>query len=97
MVNYLNIRPVTEIEIVNIINDFKDSEAGWDERKPSVIKGVKEFIKASWRHNCNLSFSTGVFPWERKIGNVVPIFVKLEELHIAPANHLSDVTLWCAL
>ena len=29
MVNCLYIRPVTEIEIVNIISDFLDSAAGW--------------------------------------------------------------------
>ena len=71
--NCFYIRPVTEIEIVDIISDFKDSAAGWDELKPSVIKGIKQFIKAPLRHICNLSFSTVVFPWELKIAKVVPI------------------------
>ena len=74
MMNCFYIRPVTEIEIVNIISDFKDSAAGWDELKPSVIRGIKEFIKMPLRHICNLSFNTGVFPWELKVANVVPIF-----------------------
>ena len=75
MMNCFYIRPVTEIEIVDIIiSDFKDSAAGWDELKPSVIRGIKEFIKMPLRHICNLSFNTGVFPWELKVANVVPIF-----------------------
>ena len=45
MVNWLYIRPVTEIEIVNIISDFEDSAAGWDKLKPSVIRGINEFIE----------------------------------------------------
>ena len=74
MVNCLYIRPVTEIEIVNIISDFKDSAAGCDELKPSVMRGIKEFIKMPLRHICNLPFNTGVFALELKIANVVPIF-----------------------
>ena len=74
MMNCFYIRPVTEIEIVNVISDFKDSAAGWDELKPSVIRGIKEFIKMPLRHICNLSFNTGLFPWELKVANVVPIF-----------------------
>ena len=74
MVNCLYIRPVTEIEIVNIISDFKDSAAGWDELKPCVMRGIKEFIKMPLRQICILSFNTGVFAWELKIANVVPIF-----------------------
>ena len=74
MENCFYIRPVTEIEIVDIISDFKDSAAGWDELKPSIIKGIKQFIKVPLRHICDLSFSAGVFPWELKIANVVPIF-----------------------
>ena len=45
---------------------------GW--AKPSVFRGIKEFIKMPLRHICNLSFNTGVFPWELQIANVVPIF-----------------------
>ena len=74
MMNCFYIRPVTEIEIVNIVSDFTGSAAGWDELKPSVIRGIKEFIKMPLRHICNLSFNTGVFPWDPKIANVVPIF-----------------------
>ena len=72
--NCFYIRPVTEIEIVDIISDFKDNAAGWDELKPSVIRGIKEFINMPLRHICNLSFNTRVFPWELKVANIVPIF-----------------------
>ena len=48
--NCFYIRPVTEIEIVDIISDFKDSTARWDELKPCVINDIKEFIKAPLRH-----------------------------------------------
>ena len=65
---------VTEDEIFKIISDFKDSSAGWDDIKPSVIKHVKTFIKKPLAHISNLSFMSGVFPNELKIANVIPIY-----------------------
>ena len=46
--NCFYIRLVTQIEIVDIISDFKDSAAGWDELKPSGTKGIKQFVKCHY-------------------------------------------------
>ena len=69
-----NINPVTEDEIVKIMGQFKDSAAGWDSLKPSIIKNIKEYVKLPLACICNLSFSTGVFPRELKLANVAPVF-----------------------
>ena len=45
-----------------------------------MIKHVKEHIKLTLAHTCNLSFGTGVFPCELKIPNVVPIFKANDEI-----------------
>ena len=66
--------PVSENEILKIISNFKDSSAGWDELKPLMMKNIKESIKTPLTHICNKSFSSGLFPFEMKIANVVPIF-----------------------
>ena len=36
-----NINPVTDDEIIKIMGQFKDSAAGWDSRKPSIVKNIK--------------------------------------------------------
>ena len=61
-----NINPVTGDEITKIMGQFKDSAAGWDTLKPSVMKNIKEYVKYPLAHICNLSFFTGVFPKELK-------------------------------
>ena len=66
--------PVAEAEVDKIISNFKDSAAGWDELKPSIIKTVKDSIKIPLAHIGNLSFDKGIFPIELKIAKIVPIF-----------------------
>ena len=66
--------PVSENEVLKIINNFKDSSAGWDELKPLMMKNIKESIKTPFTHICNKSFISGLFPFEMKIANVVLIF-----------------------
>ena len=39
-----------------------------------VMKNIKECIKTPLTHRCNKSFSSGLFPFEMKIANVVTIF-----------------------
>ena len=68
------ISPTTELEVGNIIKIFKDNSAGWDDLRPGIIKVVKEYITNPLTHICNLSLSTGVFPHELKIANIVPIY-----------------------
>ena len=74
------INPVSDNEILKLIGDLKDSASGWDELRPNMIKHVKEHIKLPLTHICNLSFSTGAFPCELKIANVVPIFKANDEI-----------------
>ena len=74
IVNKMYLDPVTENEIDKIILNFRESSAGWDELKPTVIKSIRHCISLPLRHICNLSFRTGIFPDELKIANVVPIF-----------------------
>ena len=71
--------PVAEAEVDKIISNFRDSAAGWDELKPSIIKTVKTSIKVPLAHIGNLSFNTGLFPMELKIAKIVPIFKSGEE------------------
>ena len=67
--------PVAEAEVDKIISNFRDSAAGWDELKPSIIKTVKDSIKIPLAHIGNLFFfDTGIFPIELKIAKIVPIF-----------------------
>ena len=72
--------PVSENEVLKILSNFKDSSAGWDELKPLIMKSIKESIKTPLTHICNKSFSSGLFPSELKIANVVPIFKSGDEL-----------------
>ena len=62
--------PVAEAEVDKIISNFRDSAAGWDELKPSIIKTVKDSIKTPLAHICNLSFDSGIFPVELKIAKL---------------------------
>ena len=68
------IDPVSENKVLKVISNFKDSSAGWDELKPLMMKNIKESIKTPLTHICNKSFISGLFPFEMKIANVVPIF-----------------------
>ena len=75
-----NINSVTEDEIVKTMGQFKDSAAGWDSLKPSIINNIKEYVKLPLACICNLSFSTGVFPTELKLANVAPVFKANDEM-----------------
>ena len=44
------------------------------------MKNIKESIKTPLTHICNKSFSSGLFPSELKIANVVPIFKSGDEM-----------------
>ena len=80
IVNKLYLDPVTDDEVERIIHHFKESAAGWDELKPTVVKSIRKCIISPLAHICNLSFATGIFPDELKIANVVPIFKSGDEM-----------------
>ena len=71
--------PVTENEVAKIIENFKDSAAGWDDLRPNVMKSIKDCIKIPLTHISNLSFVNGIFPSGLKRANVVPLFKSGED------------------
>ena len=66
--------PVLENEILMIISKLKNSSSGWDCFETKVIKEIKTIIVEPLVYICNLSISTGIFPYELKLAQVVPIF-----------------------
>ena len=80
IVSELYLHPVTEDEVDKIISNFRESAAGLDELKPTVVISVRNCIASPLSHICNLSFVTGLFPDELKIANVVPIFKSGDEM-----------------
>ena len=66
--------PVLENEVKNILMLLKNSAAGWDGFDVQIIKQIKDFIISPFTHICNLSITTGVFPRQMKIANIVPIY-----------------------
>ena len=73
-INKFYFSPVTENEVRNIVGMIKDSAAGWNGLQAFIMKQIKEVIVTPLVHICNLSLTTGIFPDELKIANVVPIF-----------------------
>ena len=53
VINTLYFDPVTENEICKIIGSLKDSAAGWDDLKSSMIKHIKESITVPLVHSCS--------------------------------------------
>ena len=68
------LQPVSEDELVKVITNLKNSAPGWDGYQAQILKKIKHTILRSILHICNLSFSTGVFPLELKLANVVPLY-----------------------
>ena len=50
VINTLYFHPVTENEICKIIGSLKDSAAGWDDLKSSMMKHIKESITVPLVH-----------------------------------------------
>ena len=69
-----------ESEIVNLINNFNDSAAEWDEFKPKFLKCIKESVKIPPAHISNSSSTSGVFPTELKIANIFSIVKAHDEM-----------------
>lgn len=68
------VRPVTELEISNLIRDLKNSSPGPDGIPPAIIKDTVDFIIPTLTHVINLSLTQGVFPSELKNAKVIPLF-----------------------
>ena len=88
---------VEESQIVNIITNFNDSTAGWDEFKPKVIKSIKHSVKIPLAHISNLSFASGIFLKQPKIANIVPILQADDEIVLTSYRPVSVLPVFSKL
>ena len=75
-INSIYLNPVTEGEILKILNKFQNKSSGHDNINPITVKHVRHHILRPLVHICNLSFTEGIFPSDLKIAKVVPIYKK---------------------
>jgi hypothetical protein len=75
-VGSLYLLPVTKEEILSCLLKLKDSSAGHDHLKPSIIKLIAAYIAQPLTYVINLCFQHAVFPSELKQANITPIFKK---------------------
>jgi hypothetical protein len=69
------LKPVTENELIMIINKMKsNSSPGWDDVTSDSIKKVHMNLVCPLLHVLNLSLMQGICPNELKIASVVPIY-----------------------
>ena len=66
--------PVTNIELIRIIQDIKNGATGYDEISASALKLVSCHVVVPLVYLCNLSIDQGVFPKELKLANVLPLY-----------------------
>ena len=72
--NNLFLAPTTENEVFNVMSSLKKSSTGYDNISSDLLKTSCNIIAPYLVHIINLSFTTGVFPSELKIANVIPLF-----------------------
>ena len=76
----LFLKPVTEFELLSIVNKFKSkASCGYDEINMSIVRKVIHPILIPLLHICNLSLNSGVFPDAMKIAKVLPFFKSGED------------------
>ncbi len=69
-------KPVTEKELLHLISELKNSSAGIDSIKASVIKAVKDELMSPMLYLLNQSLRDGIFPDALKVAIVTPIYKK---------------------
>lgn len=74
--NSLFLKPVVEKEVKSVINQLKNSAAGYDSVCPSIVKAYIAPILKPLTHVFNLCINQGYSPDELKIAKVVPLFKK---------------------
>ena len=67
-------RPVTELELINVIRELKNNSPGPDGIPATIIKESTEIIVPILTHVINLSLTQGIFPDEMKLAKVLPLF-----------------------
>ena len=68
------VSPVTQIEILNVISNLKESSAGHDEIPSKLLKKTCHLLIEPLLHVIYLSLLNGVFPDELKIAQVLLLF-----------------------
>ena len=66
--------PTDQIEIKKTIKKLKDCAVGWDGIPAKLLKDNTETLSTILSHLINLSFTSGIFPKEMKVANLIPIF-----------------------
>ena len=78
-----NFNLTTEIEILTIINKFKNkNSSGVDEISNKLLKAIKHEIKEPLSVIINQSLRTGIYPDSLKIAKVKPLYKKGEKNHL---------------
>lgn len=70
------LRPVTSLEIENIINNLKSTSAGHDNIHIKVVKKCSYIISSFLEYIINLSFQKGCVPKQIQIAKIIPIHKK---------------------
>lgn len=68
------LRAVDEVEIVSIVQKFKNKSTDCDRVDMVVVKKVIDEIAKPLSHICNLSFQTGIFPSKMKTAKIIPLY-----------------------
>jgi len=67
-------QPTDEIEVISTVQKLKTtSSCGHDNIHSNVLKSTVDLVSHQLSHLINLSFGTGVFPQNLKIGKVIPV------------------------
>ena len=72
----LDFEAVSTNDILEIINELRDSSAGGDDIPPFIVKKVASLISEPLCHICNCSLIGGIFPSKLKMAKVKPIYKK---------------------
>ena len=72
--NNFFLTPTDSVEVNELVKTLKLSSPGHDNITSNVLQSAIDIIGPSLAHTINASFSTGVFPKELKISNVIPLF-----------------------
>ena len=66
------LKPVDEIELIDIINNLKECSPGWDSICSKIVKATAQYFIRPLLYIYNLSVLHGIFPDELKKANVLP-------------------------
>ena len=72
--NSMFLTPCSDIEVTEIINSLKLSTPGYDQITAKVLKVAQDIVSPLLSHVINNSLSSGIFPKELKIANVIPLY-----------------------